>query len=644
MDRWLKTEMCAGPAPVAWAEPERAGAYPARLVRAAEDSKAEGGVATAELPLRSEIEDRYKWRLEDMYAVDALWEQDAQRLRQLLQELAAENGRLGESAEHLLRALRLQDQISELIGRLYAYARMRRDEDNTNAKYQALTDSAMKLYVEVQATRAFLEPEILSIPEERLQAFLSACEPLRQYRFLLEELLRQKPHVLSREQEEILAAFGEVTQAPSQIFTMFNNADTRFPKIRDEQGREVEVTHGRYIQFLESRNRDVRKAAFDAVYSTYAKHRNTLAAIYGSSVKKDVVYARLRRYESARQMALDADNVPVSVYDNLIAAVREALPSLHKYLALRKRVLGLDELHMYDLYTPIVGDVDWRMSYEEAVEVVLRAVAPLGEEYVQVAREGLTSGWVDVFENKGKTSGAYSWGTYGVHPYILLNYQGNLHDVFTLAHELGHAMHTYFSHKHQPVTYADYTIFVAEVASTCNEALLMHHLLQNTNDKKRRAYLINHQLEGVRGTLIRQTMFAEFEKLTHEQVEQGGALTPDWLCRTYYDLNRAYFSAVCHVDEDIQLEWARIPHFYNAFYVYKYATGISAATALAQKILTEGEPAVTRYLEFLKSGGSDYPIQLLRKAGVDMESPEPVRATLRQFDALVDELAALLEA
>jgi oligoendopeptidase F len=603
---------------------------------------AESGGATA-VPTRGEIDDRYKWRLEDLYPSVEAWEQDAAEVRRLSGELAAYQGRLGESAQTLLEALQLQDKIGEKLGRLYAFARMRRDEDNTNATWQGLTDRATSLLVEVQSAKSFFEPELLALPEERIRAFLDESEPLRLYRFLIEELLRQKPHILSAEVEQVLAAAGEVMNAPGHIYTMFNNADMRFPVIRDEEGREVELSHGRYIQFLESKDRSVRKAAFEAMYGTYGKHRNTVAAIHSASVKKDVFYARVRRYESARQMALDADNVPLAVYDELLKAVDEHLPALHKYLELRKRVLQLDELHMYDLYVPLVQDVDWRVTYDEAVSIVEEAVRPLGEEYVRVASEGMRSGgWVDVYETRGKTSGAYSWGAYGVHPYILLNWHDSLDNLFTLAHELGHAMHTYFSHKTQPYVYADYTIFVAEVASTCNEALLMHHLLQHTDDPKRRAYLINHHLEGIRGTLFRQAMFAEFEKLTHEHVEQGGALTPEWLCDTYYKLNQKFFGPVCVVDREIELEWARIPHFYNAFYVYKYATGISAATAIAQRILREGEPAVNAYLSFLSGGGSDYPIELLRRAGVDMTSPEPVRATLKLFSDLVDELGAIL--
>ena len=591
---------------------------------------------------RSAIAKEYKWKLEDMYRSQQDWDSEAKDVEELVQKLIAFRGKLSESADTLLQAFQLDDQLGEKISRLYAYARMRRDEDNANTTYQALTDKATTLLVTVESQKAFLVPEILSIPEETLLRWVDENQGLKLYRFVIQELLREKQHILSETEEQLLASAGEVLGASGQIFTMFNNADMRFPKVKNDDGEEVELTHGRYIQFLESRNREVRRGAFEAMYGTYEKHRNMLEATYAANVKKDVFYARVRHYGSAREMALASDNVPLSVYDNLIDSVHESLPALHKYLTLRKQVLGLSDLHMYDIYTPIVGDVSVKIPYADAVKQVNQAIAALGPDYQKIASEGLESGWVDVYETQGKTSGAYSWGAYGVHPYILLNYQENLDNMFTLAHELGHAMHTYYSHESQPYVYSGYTIFVAEVASTCNEALLTDYLLKTTTDKKMRAYVLNHQLEGIRGTLFRQTMFAEFEKLTHAHVEQGGALTPEWLSDTYYQLNQTYFGKVCTVDPQIAMEWSRIPHFYNSFYVYKYATGISAATALSQKILNEGQEAIDAYLGFLKSGGSNYPIELLRGAGVDMESPEPVRITLKRFSELVDELSSLL--
>ncbi|QQE79977.1 oligoendopeptidase F [Alicyclobacillus sp. SO9] len=608
------------------------------------DSATDTEGTAGKLPAREEVSAAYRWRLEDIYETQAQWDVDAKTVQELAAKLAALQGKLSESSAVLLQALQLEDQIGEKIGRLFAFAKMKRDEDNRNTTYQALTDKAMSILVQLESGKAFLVPEILAMEEARLEKFLSENEQLQLYRFMIDEILREKPHVLSAEAEQLLAAAGEVTEAPSQIFTMFNNADMTFPMVKDGDGNEIELTHGRFMQLLEDPNREVRREAFDKMYSTYVKSKNTLASIYAASVKKDVFYAQVRNYESARQMMLDGDNVPLSVYDNLIAAVDEALPALHKYIGLRRRILNLDTVHPYDLYTPIVGELNEKIPYDDAVQTVISSLSVLGEDYQRIARDGLAGGWVDVYETRGKTNGAYSWGSYGVHPYILLNYQDSLDNMFTLAHELGHAMHTYFSNASQPYVYSNYTIFVAEVASTCNEALLLDHLLQTTDDKRRRAYLINHQLESLRGTLFHQTMFAEFEKATHEKVEQGVPLTPEVLNQLYYDLNQKYYgSADSVVDKDMEIGWARIPHFYRAFYVYKYATGVSAATALSQKILREGQPAVDDYLSFLRSGGSDQPINLLKKAGVDMESPEPVRAALHQFSQLVDELSQLLD-
>lgn len=598
--------------------------------------------STAKELTRAEIDPKYKWRLEDLYADQAAWDRDAAEIQSLVQTLTKLTGRLSESADTLLQAFRLSDEINEKASRLLNYAHRHRDEDNNNSTYQALADRGLALLIQAESSRSFFVPEVLAIPEDRVQEFLADNEGLRLYKFLLEEMFRHKAHVLSAAEERLLAMAGEMADAPDQIFTMFNDADTRFPVVADEDGNDVEVTHGRYGTLIESKVRSVRKATFEAMLPTYRKHVNTLAATFSANVKKDLFYARARKYESAREAALDEDNVPQSVYDNLITAVHEALPELHKYLELRKRVLKLDELHLYDLYTPLVPDLQVKVPYEEAVDTVTAALHPLGDTYGKVAKSAFTSGWVDVFETKGKASGAYSAGVYGAHPYILLNYQDRLNDVFTVAHELGHAMHTYFSHEEQPFVYAHYTIFVAEVASTCNEALLLHHLLQQSDDKQTRAYLLNFQLERLRATLFRQTMFAEFEQLAHAYATSGGALTPEWLCATYYELNEKYYGAVCHVDRDIELEWARIPHFYNSFYVYKYATGISAATALSQQILQEGQPAVDRYLTFLKSGGSDYPIEQLKHAGVDMTSPDPVRTTIELFRQQVAELGKLL--
>lgn len=593
------------------------------------------------LPTRQEIPDSFKWRLEDIYAKDELWEQDFQQVRKMIEEIEAYRGKLGQSTQTLLEALRTQDRLQELNEKVMTYARMRRDEDNTSPAYQALTDRAIGLDTHVETALSFIVPEILALPVDTLERFRQEEPGLALYHFALDELLRQKNHTLSAAEEQIIAQAGEVTQAPANIFRMINNADITFPPIRDEEGKEVEVTHGRYTQFMESRDRRVRREAFASLYGSFRKMKNTLAATLSSSVKRDVFYARVRRHPSALQASLFADNILPEVYENLIQTVRQNLGSMYRYLALRKKLLGLEELHMYDLYTPVVKDVKWEIPYPKAVELVKEGLTPLGGSYGETLTKGFDSGWVDIYENKGKTSGAYSWGPYGVHPYVLMNYQDNLNNVFTLAHEMGHAMHSYYSFREQPYVYAHYKIFTAEVASTVNESLLMDYLLKTVTDRDKKLYLLNYYLEQFRTTVFRQTMFAEFEKITHEKIEAGEALTPEVLCRIYHHLNVDYHGPEMVVDEDVELEWARIPHFYSAFYVYKYATGFSAAAALTRHILDEGKPAVSRYLDFLKKGGSDYPLNLLKSAGVDMATPHPVQEGLSLFARLVDQMEAL---
>lgn len=598
--------------------------------------------AKKSLPLRSEIPVEETWRLEDIFPTDDAWEQEFQQVKAMIPKLGEYKGRLGQSPEVLYEALQYQDEVSMRLGKLYTYAHMRYDQDTTNSFYQGLDARAKSLYSEASSAMAFIVPEILAIDEAVLRSFLEQYEPLRLYAHALDEVTRQRPHVLSAEEEAILAQAAEVMQATSDTFSALNNADLTFPTIIDENGEEVEVTHGRFIRFLESTDRRVRRDAFHAVYHTYEKFQNTFASTLAGTVKKHNFFARVRRYESARQAALDANNIPESVYDNLIATVHEHLPLLHRYVRLRKQVLGLDELHMYDLYTPLVQDVKMDVTYEEAKQYMLDGLAPLGEEYVAIVKEGLDNRWVDVRENKGKRSGAYSSGAYGTHPYILLNWQDNVHNLFTLVHEFGHSVHSYYTRKTQPYPYAHYSIFVAEVASTCNEALLNDHLLKTIDDEKKRLYLLNHYLEGFRGTVFRQTMFAEFEHLIHLKAQQGEALTAETLTSLYYDLNKKYFGDEIVVDQEIGLEWSRIPHFYYNYYVYQYATGFSAATALSKQILEEGEPAVKRYIDFLKAGSSDYPIEVLKKAGVDMTSAEPIRQACQVFAEKLEEMERLL--
>ncbi|OPZ74931.1 MAG: Oligoendopeptidase F, plasmid [Firmicutes bacterium ADurb.Bin456] len=540
-----------------------------------------------------------------------------------------------------MEALELDARLRELLERVFVYARMRRDEDNTNPVYQALTDRAEGLAAQVQAALSFLAPEILALPGDVLERYRREENGLALYDFVLAELARQKEHVLSPAEEQIIAQAGEAIQAPDSIFRMLNNADISFPRILDEAGNEIEITHGRYTRLLESSDRRMRHDAFKSFYSSYRRLKNTIAATLSGSVKRDVFYARVRRHPSALQASLFEDNIPLDVYDNLIQTIRGNLDLMHRYTALRKKLLEVDELHMYDLYVPLVKDFRWEITYPEAAALVRRGLSPLGRSYVGTMSKGLETGWVDLYENKGKSSGAYSWGPYGVHPYVLMNYQNNLSNVFTLAHELGHAMHSYYSHAGQPYIYAHYKIFTAEVASTVNESLLMDYLLKTVDDRDQQLYLLNHYLEQFRGTLFRQTMFAEFEKIVHESSEAGEALTPEFLNELYHRLNVDYHGPAVVVDQDIALEWARIPHFYSAFYVYKYATGFAAATAITRLLLTQGEPALANYISFLKKGGSDYPLNLLKTAGVDLTTPRPVQDCLQLFAQLLDRLGEL---
>lgn len=592
---------------------------------------------------RNEIDDRFKWAIGDLFENDEAWKKEYALTKQLIARVSDYQNRLSESAETLLEFCKLEDELSYRFERVYVYANQKYHEDTSASTYQGFSDQAGTLSVEMGSALSFVIPEILSVPETVLNHFIDSNEGLKMYEFAIREILRHKPHVLSAEMEELIANTGEMAEAPGNIFSMFNNADIRFPEIRDEHGDTVEITHGRYGTFMESADRRVRKEAFQGLYSVYGRFRNTLAAAYTANVKQEAFLAKTRKYASSLETHLDGSNIPVEVYTNLIRAVHENMHHMHRYVSLRKRLLGLEELHMYDISTSVVKDLDIKIGYEEAKEMVYEGLAPLGEEYRAILKEGFERKWIDVYENEGKRSGAYSWGAYGTHPYVLLNYQDNLRNVFTLAHEMGHAIHSYYSDRALPVRYAGYKIFVAEVASTCNEALLMEYLLNKTKDRKERAYLINYFLEQFRSTLYRQTMFAEFEMITHQKSMEGEALTAESLCRIYHDLNVEYFGNDIVIDPEIDLEWARIPHFYTAFYVYQYATGYSAAIALSRKILKEGQPAVEDYIgKFLSGGSSDYPIELLKKAGVDMSTREPVNQALALFGKLLDEMEELM--
>jgi oligoendopeptidase F len=591
---------------------------------------------------RKDIPRKYKWNIESMYANDAAWEEDLLKAETYAERYARYAGKLADSAGSLLSALRDMDRVWLTAERVYVYARMRRDEDNTNARHQEMADKAQALFAKVAAELSFFTPEFLSIPKARLEKFRQSERGLAGYSHIIDVLLRKKPHVLGKKEENLLALLSEPLSATNEIFSMINNADIKFGEVKDEKGRAVELTHGNYINLLESKERKARKAAYEAMYAAYGKQRNTLAATYGYNTKTDVVTARIRKYGSSLEAALAGDNVPLSVYDNLIEIVNDNLPVLHRYMDLRRDVLGLKKLAMYDIYVPLFKMPRDKLAYEDATALMTEALAPLGHSYISGVESGVRSGWIDVMESEGKSSGAYSFGSYDSMPFILMNYSGRLKDAFTLVHEMGHSMHSYFTRKTQPYRYGSHSIFTAEVASTVNESLLMNYLLDTRTGKAERRYLTNMYIEEFRTTLFRQTMFAEFEKLTHEAVERGDSLTSEYLCELYAGLNAKYFGPHVATDDHIAMEWARIPHFYRAFYVYKYATGYSAATALADGILTIGPAAVRDYIHFLKLGDSDDPIELLKIAGVDMSRPEPIENAMRVFEGLVYDLEELV--
>ena len=594
------------------------------------------------LPARSELAEADKWALEDLFLTDADWEAAVKQLEEQLAQLKGYAGKVSASADALYAYLTLADETENLFEKVLVYSNEKMHEDMGNSTYQGYAAQAQAAATRLSAAEAFFEPELLAMEESRLQGFFKEDPELEKYRLLIDRIWRRKAHTLSAAEEEILAKTYEMATAPDDIFSMFNDADAKFGTIRDENGKEVELTHGRFGGFMESSDRRVRKEAFEALYQTYDQFKNTLAATYSANVKKAKFYADVRKYPSALAAALAPGNIPTEVYDNLIETVHRFLPAMYRYVALRKRALGVEKLHMYDVYVPLVADQTKKILFAEAKEIVKRGLAPMGEEYVSHLEEGFDHRWIDVYENRGKRSGAYSWGAYGTHPYVLLNYQGKLDDVFTLAHEMGHALHSWYSNANQPYVYSGYLIFVAEVASTCNESLLMQYLLKESKDKKEKAYLLNHFIDQFKGTLFRQTMFAEFEKITHEMYAKGESLTAERLCAVYMDLNRKYFGEEMVSDPQIALEWARIPHFYTEFYVYQYATGFSCAIALSKRILEMGEAGVADYMKFLKGGCSKDPIELLKMAGVDISTPKPVEDALQLFEELVSELEELL--
>lgn len=597
---------------------------------------------TKRIPERSEIAEQDKWAIHDIYATDELWEADLQKAKDLIPTVSAFAGKLGGSAQNLLDYMKLTEEIAVLADALGNYAMRRSDEDARVSKYQAIVGSLMSTYVALEAASSFSTPEIMAISDETMEKFYAELPELERYRRYLNNIRRRRAHVLTPAEEKLLAAAGEMANAPDTIYGMFNDADVTFPDAIDSEGNHHPLSQGTYISYMESSDRALRKSAFENLYRTYGSYKNTISAILSAQVKQLQFFADARKYSSAMEASLDATNVPTTVYTNLIEAVHKNMDKMYRYVALRKKLLGVDELHMYDIYTPLVEDVAKKASIDEAKQTVYDALAPLGEEYRKVLKQGFDSRWIDVYENAGKRSGAYSAGA-RVHPFVLLNYTGTLDSQFTLAHEMGHAMHSYLSNHTQTPLDADYVIFVAEVASTCNEALLMEYLLGKTTDKKERAYLINHFLEQFRTTLYRQTMFAEFELNIGKMAQEGTSLTPDVLNAEYRRLNRLYFGEEVVLDDEINMEWMRIPHFYYNYYVFQYATGYAAAIALSRRILREGESAVKDYLGFLSGGCSKSPIDLLRGAGVDMSTTAPVEEALKLFDELIGEMEQLMQ-
>lgn len=577
---------------------------------------------------RSEVKNEYKWSIEDLYESDELWQRDFENIKSDIKEFECYADKLNE--DNIVECLIKRDEISNKVESLYVYANLRANEDSTNTFYQELSGKADGLITLFSSALSFVEPAILAMDEDKIKN-------IEGYSHYIGDILRNREHILTADKEALIAQAYEVASSPSNIFYMLNNADIDFGEIEDGNGEKHKLTHGSYSSFLESSDRVLRKNAFNTIYDTYYKQKNTLAAIYSASVKKDLFTAKVRNYKTCLDAMLFANNIPTSVYTELIATVNRYLPLMHRYIRLRKKMLKLEDLAMYDIYTPIVQNVDIPITYEEAKTTVLEALKPMGEEYCHILEKALNEEkWVDIYENVGKRSGAYSWGSYGTHPYVSLNYADNLDSMFTLAHEMGHAMHSYYTWSNQPIVYGDYTIFVAEVASTVNEALLMEHLLKNTKDKTKRMYLLNHFMNQFRGTLFRQTMFAEFELETHKMAEKGETLTFDNMCSIYYDLNKKYYGDDIIINERIKWEWARIPHFYTAFYVYQYATGYSAAIALSRKILNEN--GRESYINFLKGGSSKYSIDLLKGAGVDMTTAEPVESAMKVFEKIIIEM------
>jgi len=595
------------------------------------------------IPQRSDIDAKYKWRLEDIYASNQLWEGDFSKVEGLLPKMTEFKGHLSESGKTLLGCLQLQDSVWNIMDRLYVYAGMRSDEDTRVSTYQEMSGRAGSLMTRVRQATAFIEPEILTIPQSKLDELIKSENGLKLYQHYIDNIIRMRAHTLSPEEEEILALAGNIARAPSNIWTMMNDADIKYPSIKDETGNEVQLTHERYYKFLESTDRRVRKDASDAYNSAYLSYLNTLGATLNGGVAKDVFFSKARKYNSCLEAALDQSHIPVSVFENLIKSADENLEPIHKYVSLRKKVLKVDELHKYDLVVPLAPEAKMEIPYDSALTIIKKALAPLGKQYVTDIQAGFNSGWVDVYETEGKGSGAYSWGCYSSHPYMLLNHNNTLENMFTIAHEMGHCMHGYYTNRTQPYIYSGHATFTAEVASVSNEMLLMDYLLKNTKDKAQKLYLLNYYIDQLEGTFYSQVMFAEFEKAAHEKLENGGVLSAESARKIYREIFQKFEGPELVLDSLDDLGCLRISHFYTNFYVYQYATGYAAAVAISRKILTGDKDALNRYLKFLESGDSDYAINLLKNAGVDMTSPEPINETIKLFASLVDQMEKFLQ-
>ncbi|TBX12344.1 oligoendopeptidase F [Clostridium perfringens] len=593
------------------------------------------------LRIRDEIPESDKWRIDKIYETPAKWNEELNKLKEEAPKLKDFEGKLG-NKEDLKAFLLLNEKLSRKLGKLYVYAHMRSHEDTSNPEMQSLVNKIDPYSAEFSSYTAYFVPEILSLKEGTIENFINEDKDLKQYKIYFEMILNEKPHILSKEVESVLASVSDCLGAPESIYSMLTNSDMTFGEIVDESGRKVELTEGNYSSFIKSKDRKVREAAFKLLFGTYKKYENTLATSLTSSIKNFVFESKTRKYNSSLEASLKPNNIPVEVYYNALKTVDGNIEALHRYVRIKKRLLNLEEIHMYDLYVPVIECKKEHLEYKDAISLVEEGLKPLGKEYLDIFNEGINEGWIDVYENKGKRSGAYSWGSYDTMPYVLLNYNYELNDASTLAHEMGHSIHSYYTRKTQPYIYGDYSLFCAEVASTTNEILLIHHLIEKETDKNKKLYLINQELEQIRTTVFRQLMFAEFELKTHEAIENGESLTSEVLCKMWKDINIKYFGEDMNVDEEISIEWARIPHFYSDFYVYQYATGYAAASSFANSILSKGEEAVEKYKGFLKAGGSMYPIDTLKMAGVDMTTSKPLKDTLDRFNELLDMLEEII--